>query len=349
MTASSGPTTTPRRAMPDDGGEPAGRADTAPLRVVFAGTPEFAVPSLEALVESEHDVVGVLTQPDRPAGRGRKVFPSAVRTVADGHGLAVQQPRTLRDEAAREALASLAPDVLVVVAYGLILPPETLALPPLGCLNVHASLLPRWRGAAPVQRAILAGDDETGVCIMRMDAGLDTGDVIARAATPIDPDENAVELAARLAALGARTLLPALEHWRRGTAPAEPQPEAGATYAAKLAKGEAALDFSRPAIELHRQVRALHGWPVAESALEGERVRVWRSRLPERPAPAGAAPGTVVAADETALTVACGEGTLELLELQRPGGRALPAGAFAHDRELVGRRFETPVAAERTS
>ena len=285
----------------------------------------------------------MLTQPDRPSGRGRKLAASAVKTLALAHGVTVQQPRTLREPAAVDALAALAPDVLVVVAYGLILPTEVLALPPLGCLNVHASLLPRWRGAAPVQRAILAGDAETGVCIMRMDAGLDTGDVLARALTPIGPDENASELTARLAALGAETLGPALDGCRDGTLVAEPQPEAGVTYARKLDKGEARLDFAAPALELHRRVRAFHGWPVAEGELDGERVRFWDSRLPEggtAPGSADAAPGTILAAGD-ALVVAAGDGPIEFLSLQRPGGRAIDAGAFAHGSALVGRRFAT--------
>ena len=322
------------------------------LRVAFAGTPDFARASLAALLASGHETVGVLTQPDRPAGRGRKLVASPVKALALEHGLAVLQPPTLRDADALAALAALRPDVLVVVAYGLILPPEVLALPPLGCLNVHASLLPRWRGAAPVQRAILAGDTETGVCIMRMDEGLDTGAVLARTRTPIGPDENATELTARLAGLGAAALGPALEGLRDGTLVPEPQPSDGVTYANKLAKGEARLDFARPAAELHRQVRALHGWPVAETVLGEERVRVWRSALgtrapnrspPERGASGTAAPsapvGTVVALEADALTVACGDGALDLLALQRPGGRALPAAAFAQGRELAGRRF----------
>ena len=328
---------------------PAPEDRPAPLRVVFAGTPPFAAVSLAALLDGPHRIVAALTQPDRPAGRGRRLAPSAVKALALEHDVPVLQPTSLRDEAAVDELAALEPDVLVVVAYGLILPPSVLALPPLGCLNVHASLLPRWRGAAPVQRAILAGDAETGVCIMQMDAGLDTGDVLARAATPIGADENATELTARLAALGAATLGPALDGRRAGTLSPEPQPETGATYAAKLAKDEARLDFARPAVALHRQVRALHGWPVAETALEGERVRVWRSRLPS-PVPTSSAesgraddaPGTIDAVGADALRVSAGDGAIELLELQRPGERVVGAGAFAQGRSLVGRRLDAP-------
>ena len=315
----------------------------APLRVVFAGTPPFAAVSLEALLAGPHDVVGVLTQPDRPSGRGRKLAASAVKTLALEHGVALRQPPTLRDADALAELAAFAPDVLVVVAYGLILPASVLELPPLGCLNVHGSLLPRWRGAAPVQRAILAGDEETGVCIMQMDEGLDTGDVLVRAATPIGADENASELAARLASLGAETLGAALDGRRDGTLAPEPQPEAGVTYAAKLEKGEARLDFAEPALALHRRVRAFHGWPVAETTLDGERVRLWGSRLPApgtASVPGDAASGTIVSIAADALRVATGDGVLELTALQRPGGRALDAGTFARDRELVGRRFE---------
>ena len=337
------------------------------LRVAFAGTPTFARTSVAALVDGGHELVGVLTQPDRRAGRGRRLAAGPVKALALEHGLPVLQPPTLRDPEAVEALAALRPDVLVVVAYGLILPPAVLALPPLGGLNVHASLLPRWRGAAPVQRAILAGDAETGVCIMQMDAGLDTGAVLSRTRTPIGPDENASELTERLAGLGAAALGPALDGRRDGTLAAEPQPEEGVTYADKLDKGEAPLDFSCPARALHRQVRALHGWPVAETALAGERLRVWRSRLPEAgtsaagtadpgtsdsgaPASGVAAsgvvdPGTIVSADGDSVAVACGEGVLELLEVQSPGRPAMPAAGFAQGRELVGRRFAPAAAA----
>jgi len=338
------------------------------LRIAFAGTPAFAAASLRALLRGPHDVVAVLTQPDRPSGRGRKLTASAVKTLAVEHGVPVRQPRTLRDAVAVAELAACEPDVLVVVAYGLILPPEVLSLPRLGCLNVHASLLPRWRGAAPVQRAILAGDIETGVCIMQMDAGLDTGDVLARAATPIGADENASELTARLAGLGADLLGPALDARASGTLVPEPQPAEGITYAHKLDKSEARLDFSTEAAAVHRAVRAFHGWPVAEGRLEGERVRVWRSRLPGSDRPAEKSPGDlsadargdargdarvgtpgslpeatsgeIVRVDADALAVVTGSGTIELLELQRPGGRALDAGTFARDRALVGRRFE---------
>ena len=308
----------------------------------------------EAKRPAGHEVVGVFTQPDRGSGRGRKLTASAVKTLALEHGLPVQQPTSLRDASALAALAALRPDVLVVVAYGSILPPEVLAIPPLGCLNVHGSLLPRWRGAAPVQRAILAGDAETGVCIMQMDEGLDTGDVLARASTPIGADETASELTDRLAALGAATLVPAIEARRAGAATAEPQPDVGVTYAAKLDKAEARLDFTESADLLHRRVRAYHGWPVAESTLAGERVRLWRTRLVRaplpngqsvhaataaRPAGADAAPGTILDVSGDAIRVATGDGVLELLELQRPGGRPLDAGTFAHDRELVGHQF----------
>ncbi|ROR34252.1 methionyl-tRNA formyltransferase [Inmirania thermothiophila] len=309
----------------------------SPLRVIFAGTPAFAVPSLEALLGAGHAVVAVYTQPDRPAGRGRRPRPSPVKEAALAAGLAVRQPRTLRDAAEQAALAALGADLMVVVAYGLLLPPPVLAAPRLGCVNVHASLLPRWRGAAPIQRAILAGDGETGVCLMQMDEGLDTGPVLARAATPIGPEETAGELHDRLAGMGARLLVEALPALARGELAPVPQDEAQATYAEKLAKEEAVLDFARPAEELARRVRAFNPWPVAEARLDdGTRLRVWRARaLPG----GGGEPGRVLAAGREGVDVATGRGVLRILELQRPGGRPLAAGDFVNALPLAGRRL----------
>jgi len=325
-------------------GGPGGEApDCEALRVVFAGTPAFAATALAALLASRHRVVGVLCQPDRPTGRGRKRVAGEVKRLARQHGVEVQQPVTLKTPGAREALAGLRPDVMVVAAYGLLLPPEVLALPPLGCINIHASLLPRWRGAAPVHRAILAGDARTGVAIMQMDAGLDTGAVLLQRAIDIAPAATSASLHDELAALGAELIVPALEGRCCGSLEASPQPATGVTYANKLDKREARLDLSRSAIELDRSIRAYVPWPVAETELDGERVRLWGSRLVPARDPADAPPGTVLALDgggeAAALVIATGQGALGLTHLQRDGGRPMPADAFAHDRQLVGRRF----------
>jgi methionyl-tRNA formyltransferase len=306
------------------------------MRIVFAGTPEFAVPPLAALVASRHQVVGVLTQPDRPAGRGRRVEHGAVKEFALAHGLPVAQPVTLRTAEGRAPLAAWGPDVMVVVAYGLILPPEALALPRRGCLNIHASLLPRWRGAAPIQRALLAGDPETGVAIMQMDAGLDTGPVLLERRVTIGPDEDSPALHARLAALGAAALLEALDGIEAGTLTPQAQSAEGATYAAKLDKSEARIDWREDAAAIARRVRALRPWPVAETLLHGEQVRVHRARaLPDAAAPAAgaapsAAPGALLGLEDDMLVVACGRGRLGILELQRAGRRSMTAREFAN-------------------
>lgn len=335
--------------------------DCQRLRIVFAGTPEFAAVALDHLIGSSHDVVGVLTQPDRPAGRGRKLRPGAVKQRALEHNetidstagqsaIAIQQPASLKDSSALAALASLKPDILVVAAYGLILPETVLSLPPLGCLNIHASLLPRWRGAAPIHRAILAGDSETGVCIMQMDKGLDTGAVLRRVATPISDEETTAELHDRLALLGATALLDTLQGCCDGSVTAVPQTVDSkaldtVSYAEKLSKSEARLDFSQTATELHRRIRAFNPWPVAESTLAGERIRIWRSRLATVTstttviAEAGV-PGTILSVENGAVQVNTAAGVLDLLELQRPGGRAVSADVFAHERDLIGMSFE---------
>ena len=306
------------------------------MRIVFAGTPEFAVPPLAALVASRHQVVGVLTQPDRPAGRGRRVEHGAVKEFALAHGLPVAQPVTLRTAEGRAPLAAWGPDVMVVVAYGLILPPEALALPRFGCLNIHASLLPRWRGAAPIQRALLAGDPETGVAIMQMDAGLDTGPVLLERRVVIGPDEDSPALHARLAALGAAALLEALDGIEAGTLTPQAQSAEGATYAAKLDKSEARIDWRDDAAAIARRVRALRPWPVAETLLHGEQVRLHRARaLPDAAAPAAgaapsAAPGALLGLEDDMLVVACGRGRLGILELQRAGRRSMTAREFAN-------------------
>ncbi len=315
------------------------------LRLVFAGTPDFAVPGLRACLAAGAEVVAVYTQPDRPAGRGRKPAPSPVKQAALAAGIPVEQPETLKSAAAQQRLRELAPDLVVVIAYGLILPRAVLAIPRLGCWNVHASLLPRWRGAAPIQRAILAGDTETGVCLMRMQAGLDTGPVLLSEATPIAPDDTGGTLHERLAAMGAHLLGEGLRRLIAGEVlPETPQAEAGATYAHKIDKAEARLDFARPAIELERKIRAFDPWPVAEAELRGERVRVWRSEC--RDSGLGTRdseePGTIIAAGKHGIDVACGEGVLRILKLQRPGGRVISAADYLNARpELKVTRRES--------
>jgi methionyl-tRNA formyltransferase len=293
-----------------------------PLRLVFAGTPEFAVPSLRACLASGAEVVAVYTQPDRPAGRGRKLAASPVKQAALAANVPVEQPETLRDAGARARLAAHAPDLVVVVAYGLILPKAVLALPRLGCWNVHASLLPRWRGAAPIQRAILAGDAETGVDLMQMEAGLDTGPVLLEARTPITPEDTGGSLHDRLAELGARTLADGLARVLRGeTLMPIPQRAEGIEYAHKLDKAEARLDWNEPALALARKVRAFDPWPVAEAVIDGERLRIWAAQAVD--GAAGGAPGEVVARHRDAIDVATVAGVLRITELQREGGRRI--------------------------
>jgi methionyl-tRNA formyltransferase len=303
------------------------------LRVVFAGTPAFAVPALEALLAAE-DVVGVLTQPDRPAGRGRVLTPGPVKQRALAAGLPVAQPVSLRTggEGAAAAMAQLEawrPDVMVVVAYGLILPPPVLALPRLGCVNIHGSWLPRWRGAAPIQRAILAGEAETGITIMQMDAGLDTGPMLLEGRVPIGPETTSAELHDTLAALGGRLVVDALAGLAAGALQARPQPADGVTYAAKLSRAESLVDWTLPAPEVDRRIRAFNPWPAAESRWRGEPVKLLRSRCVATAGP-HAEPGRVTAVDDGMIEVACGEGRVGLLQLQRAGRRAVGAADFAN-------------------
>jgi methionyl-tRNA formyltransferase len=300
------------------------------LRIVFAGTPEFAVPSLRAAAQRS-EVVAVYTQPDRPAGRGRALQASPVKREALQRGIEVLQPETLRAAVSRDALRALRPDLIVVVAYGLILPQSILDIPRFGCWNVHASLLPRWRGAAPIQRAIEAGDRETGVCLMQMQRGLDTGPVLLSQSLAIGADETAGQLHDRLAELGAQTLADGLGLLRAGMRPvARPQSEAGVSYAHKLDKADARLDWSLPADVLARKVRAFNPWPMADALLAGERVRIHDAvALPTRGA---AEPGTVVSAGREGIDVACADGVLRIRTLQREGGRAISAGDYANAR-----------------
>ena len=311
-----------------------------PLKIAFAGTPQFAVPALRMLLASAHRVVGVLTQPDRPAGRGQQLRASPIKLLAAEHGLAIAQPPTLKTPEGRAALAQWAPDLLVVVAYGLILPAPVLGLPRLGCLNIHGSLLPRWRGAAPIQRAILAGDAETGVTIMQMDAGLDTGPMLLERRRPIHSHDTAGDLHDALSELGAAALAEALEEIGAGRLVPRVQPANGVTYAPKIEKAEARLDWNASVIEIDRRVRAFNPWPMAETSFAGEPLRVLRARIADQPA-TDASPGTLLGLAEDGLRVACGDGVLAVRELQRAGKRPISARDFANAVRLDGLRFGT--------
>ena len=301
------------------------------LRLVFAGTPEFSVPCLETCRASGAEVVAVYTQPDRPAGRGRKLTPSPVKQAALAAGIAVEQPESLKSADVQQRLADYRPDLLVVVAYGLILPRKVLAIPRLGCWNVHASLLPRWRGAAPIQRAVLAGDRESGVDLMQMEAGLDTGPVLLERRTPISRDDTGGSLHDRLAMLGAEVLAEGLHRTLAGEVlVSTPQPEDGVTYAHKLDKTEAKLDFNRPALELERQVRAFDPWPVAEGEIAGESLRIWAAYAIEFDH--HAAPGRVLAAGRDGIDLACGTGALRVTAVQRAGGKRIGAVDYLNAR-----------------
>lgn len=301
------------------------------MRIVFAGTPEFAAKSLAALLASSHQVVAVLTQPDRPAGRGRALQPSPVKVLAQQHDIPVLQPENLKGEQIRAELAALAADVMVVVAYGLIIPRDVLALPRLGCINVHGSILPRWRGAAPIQRAIAAGDSESGVGIMQMEVGLDTGPVLLEARTPISAEDTGGSLHDRLADLGASALVQALADLEALQAKALPQSEQGITYAHKLTKEEAQLDWSKDASTLAQEVRAFNPWPVSWVAQPAGPLRV-RAAVVSKNSGSQAAPGTVLALSPAGIEVACGNGSLLLTEIQLPGKKSLPVADLLRGR-----------------
>ncbi len=307
------------------------------MRIVFAGTPEFAVPALDALHAAGHELCAVYTQPDRPAGRGRQLSSSPVKQRAQALGIPVEQPASLRDAAAQAVLASYRPDLMVVVAYGLILPQAVLDIPRLGCLNIHASRLPRWRGAAPIQRAILAGDTVTGVTIMKMDAGLDTGPMLLLRETAIGQRETAGGLHDRLARIGGQAVVEAIEAWSAGRIAPVAQPSEGVTYAAKISKEESLVDWSSSAGQIDRQVRAFNPWPVAETRWQGRQLRIWAA---EPVACSGEGePGTIIEATRSGLVVATGEGCLALLQLQLPGGKSMNYKDFINAQELSGARL----------
>lgn len=291
------------------------------LRIIFAGTPDFAARHLDALLSSGHNVVGVFTQPDRPAGRGKKLMPGPVKALAEEHGLPVFQPASLRPEENQQLVADLNADVMVVVAYGLILPKAVLDMPCLGCINVHGSLLPRWRGAAPIQRSLWAGDAETGVTIMKMDVGLDTGDMLYKLSCPITPEDTSATLYDKLAELGPQGLIKTLEQLAEGTAKTEVQDEALVTYAEKLSKDEALLDWTLPAAQLERCIRAFNPWPVSWMVIDDQPVKVWKASVIE--SHVQAAPGTIVEANKQGIQVATADGILNLESLQPAGKKAM--------------------------
>lgn len=296
-----------------------------PLRIIFAGTPEFAATALQALIDSPHEVVAVYTQPDRRAGRGQKLFKSPVKQLAESQHILVYQPENLSDSRDHEEIQRLDADVMVVAAYGLILPEKVLAIPRFGCLNIHASLLPRWRGAAPIQRAIAAGDEETGVTIMQMDKGLDTGDMLLMVKTPIEAGDTGGTLHDKLANAGAGAIIEALNRLQEGELTPTPQPE-GATYAAKLDKAEARINWNQPAVDIERAIRAFNPWPVAFTLNNGKPVRIFESEVIS--SESQEKPGTVLRRDHDGVDVQCSEGALRIKHLQLPGAKAMPVTDF---------------------
>ncbi len=305
-----------------------------PLRIVFAGTPEFAATSLAALLDSRHPVLAAYTQPDRKAGRGKKLTASPVKQLALEHGVPVEQPVNFRNEADVARLADYRPDVMVVAAYGLLLPPSVLAVPRLGCINVHASLLPRWRGAAPIHRALEAGDKETGITIMQMDAGLDTGAMLLKKSLPIGPRETGGSLHDQLAVLGGELLASALESLAEGALAGEPQDERNATYARKLDKTEARINWQQDAGQLARRIRAFNPWPVCSTTAADQVLRIWEAETIETQATeqAGSAPGTIVSADKAGILVNTGAGLLRLLRVQLPGSKPMAVADLLNSR-----------------
>ncbi len=296
------------------------------MKIIFAGTPEFAAVALKALIDSPHEIVAVYTQPDRPSGRGLKLTPSLVKTLALAHQLPVFQPASLKEGIEQEKLAKLNADVMVVAAYGLLLPAAVLGIPRLGCINIHPSLLPRWRGAAPIQRTIFAGDTETGVAIMQMDVGLDTGPVLLQKKYKLAEDETSQTLHDKLAVIGAEALLETLTLLEQNKVSPQPQDNANTTYADKISKEEAIIDWTRPAIELEREIRAFNPWPVAYTSWQQQNLRVWRAKALQEIT--NKSPRSIVRASKEGIDVATGEGVLRLLQLQLPGGKVLPVSDF---------------------
>ncbi|TAK72018.1 MAG: methionyl-tRNA formyltransferase [Gammaproteobacteria bacterium] len=308
---------------------------TPSLKVIFAGTPEFASVALEALLHSSHHVVAVYTQPDRPAGRGLKLTHSPVKELAMTYQLPVYQPKSLKETYEQEQLASFQADVMVVAAYGMLLPAAVLSLPRLGCINIHPSLLPRWRGAAPIQRTIFAGDTITGVTMMQMDAGLDTGPMLLQRRYVMEPDETSQTLHDVLAKLGAETLIETLNLLAENQLEAKAQDNSLSTYANKISKEEALIDWTRPAVELEREIRAFNPWPVAYTTWRGDSLRIWRGKV--MPVDHQAEPRTILHASREGVDIATGEGVLRLLQVQLPGGKILPIADFynARRQELI--------------
>ncbi len=301
-----------------------------PLNIIFAGTPDFAARHLQALIDSEHNVIAVYSQPDRPAGRGKKLQASPVKALAVEHDIPVYQPQSLRNEEAQTELASLNADIMVVVAYGLILPQVVLDTPRLGCINVHGSILPRWRGAAPIQRALWAGDDATGVTIMQMDIGLDTGDMLLKTHLPIEDDDTSASLYEKLAEQGPRALIEALSGIAQGTLTAEPQNESLANYAEKLSKEEALLDWTKPALQLWREIRAFNPWPASHFSHMDASIKVWQAEV--SPMTTTQVAGTIVAADKNGLAIATSDGVLLLKTMQLPGKKAMAVADILNSR-----------------
>ncbi|MGZ4999401.1 MAG: methionyl-tRNA formyltransferase [Methylomonas sp.] len=306
------------------------------MKIVFAGTPDFAVPTLQALLDSPHEVCAVYSQPDRPAGRGRKLTASPVKALAMANSIPVYQPENLKHDDDVAQLAALKPDLIVVVAYGLILPQKVLDIPRLGCINVHGSLLPRWRVAAPIHRALMAGDARTGITIMKVVKKLDAGDMLYKAECPITATDTSSSLHDQLAEIGAKGLIHVVSQIENGTSVAEPQDEALVTYAHKLEKSEAILDWQKSAIELDRQIRGLNAWPVAQTTFKGEVLRVWCSKVADKTT--SLPPGTI-SCDDHELDVATGNGVLRLLEVQLPGGKRIAGKDFLNAHQTDGAKL----------
>jgi len=300
------------------------------FKIIFAGTPEFATPSLQALIDSKHELCAVYTQPDRPSGRGQKPTQSPIKNLALKHEFPIYQPRNFNEEAEIELLSSLNADLMIVVAYGIILPSRILTTPTLGCINVHASLLPHWRGAAPIQYAIRAGDKETGITIMQLDEGMDTGPILNHISCPIHADDTAQSLHDRLAPLGAEALLIALEDLEQGKTQPKPQDNRQASYAAKLNKSDAHIDWHQDADKIERMIRAYNPWPIAYSEMDGEIVRIWQAKLREETT--DKPPGTIISASKQGIAVATGKGTLSLSHIQLPGAKVLQVGDILNAR-----------------